>query len=393
MNKTKVLFLLPSLSGGGAERVITDLLPHLDNDFITTKIGLLCHEGAYLDLVSKEQLLAPRNGRFLKKPQQEKHTPIWQGLVYLFKSISLIRYYLKQFSPDIVITVTESMNVMSQIYRLFPEAPHAKWILRIGNNSYKELHDAFRSKPLQWVIKRFYTRAYQKASHILAISQGIKNMMQSQFGVSENHITVIHNPLNLARINTLKQEPLPPFIKTPYLLSVGRIGDFQKRIDILIHAYHASEARQRGIPLYIIGNYAPSDLACQLIKQLHLETHVYLLGFQSNPYSLMANSLAMIHTAEWEGFACVIAEGLACGTLVISSDCDFGPREIIEHGKSGILVPINHTEKFTEEINTIIRHPERRTSYAEKALIRAKQFELSQTLKHYKELIRNHVKH
>ncbi len=386
MNKPVVLFLMPSLSGGGAERVILNVITHLNPDRCEGKIGVMCNNGEYHAQCPPAFLLSPPFNKFLTKPLTEKRTPIIQGIRYLVGTLRYVHAYLSQLAPDIVVTVTESMNIMSLIYRILPSAKQRKWILRVGNNADKELQDASPNPPLQWIMKWLYSRAYARADHVLAISDGVKSMLVSEFRVPPDHITVIHNPIDLNRIKEKSQAPIPSDIRLPYLISAGRIGDRQKRIDILIQGYAASQAKNLNIPLYIIGKYAPADFPVKLVRDLNLGTHIIFLGFQDNPYSLMANAQAMIHTAEWEGFGCVIAEGLACGSWVIATDCDFGPREIIEHEKNGVLIPVNQAHDVTQQINRVISHPNQRTQFSKAAIERASHFDVSQIVSRYEAL-------
>ena len=384
----KILFLLPALSGGGAERAIIDVVTHLDSQFYDAKIGVMSRDGDYS--IPDSYLLCPLKDRFLKKPSKEKYTSIIDGLRYLIGTFGMVRGYLKRFEPDVIVTVTESMNIMSRFYRRWGPSTESRWICRVGNNAFRELQDAFPSPWIQKKMVRFYAKSYQRASHILAISHGVKSMLMDQFGIDDHQISVIHNPVNVDKINGLSTHPSP--VSGPYFVAIGRLSDHQKRIDILVDAYECSQAHQRHIPLYLIGKYQKSDPIYRDVQARGLGTHILFAGFQANPYVWMSHALAVVHTAEWEGFCSVIAEALACGTRVISTDCDFGPREILTPD-CGVLTPVNDANAIRNAIDTVVREIDTLPQVSASATCRAREFDVHRVTNRYAQLVKDIYTH
>ena len=91
-----------------------------------------------------------------------------------------------------------------------------------------------------------------------------------------------------------------------------------------------------------------------LINQLGLRADVSLLGFVDNPYAYMAHSAAFVLSSAWEGFGNVIAEALAVGTPVVSTNCESGPAEILANGKYGELTPVGDAKAMAEAILSIL---------------------------------------
>ena len=88
----------------------------------------------------------------------------------------------------------------------------------------------------------------------------------------------------------------------------------------------------------------------RLAEQLGIAEHVDLPGFRVNPFAYMSKARLMVHSSKYEGFPNVLVQAMACGTPVVSTDCDHGPREILEGGKWGRLVPVGDAEAMAEAI-------------------------------------------
>jgi glycosyltransferase involved in cell wall biosynthesis len=132
-----------------------------------------------------------------------------------------------------------------------------------------------------------------------------------------------------------------PFFKPaspPVFLGVGRLTA-QKDFANLIRAFAIVRARMPA-RLVILGTGDLLGALQQLARMLAVQGDVCFAGFVANPYAYMARSAALVVSSRFEGLSTVLIEGLASGTRIVSTDCPSGPREILEHGRFGALVPV-----------------------------------------------------
>ena len=87
----------------------------------------------------------------------------------------------------------------------------------------------------------------------------------------------------------------------------------------------------------ILGEGPERGNLLRLAEELGVAERIDLPGFQVNPFAYMSKARLMVHSSKYEGFPNVLVQAMACGTPVVSTDCDHGPREILEDGKWGRL--------------------------------------------------------
>ncbi len=189
-----------------------------------------------------------------------------------------------------------------------------------------------------WLARRFYPWA----DTVIAVSEGVADDLVSCLGLSRAQITVIPNPVVSDDIEALANEPLehPWFAPgaPPVLLAAGRLTT-QKAFPTLLQAF-ARLVPERDLRLMILGE-GPDRGALQAeIDALGLGARVALPGFDPNPFRYLARARLFVLSSAWEGLPGVLIQAMACGTPVVSTDCPSGPREVLENGRLGPLVPV-----------------------------------------------------
>ena len=109
--------------------------------------------------------------------------------------------------------------------------------------------------------------------------------------------------------------------------------------------------------LVILGEGPERGNLLRLAEELGVAERIDLPGFQVNPFAYMSKARLMVHSSKYEGFPNVLVQAMACGTPVVSTDCDHGPREILEDEKWGRLVPVGDSEAMAEAIMETLRDP------------------------------------
>ena len=170
----------------------------------------------------------------------------------------------------------------------------------------------------------------------------------------------------------------------PLVLSVGRLN-WQKAYHDLIHAFAALPCDSRG-SLVILGEGELLGELQELAGQIGLQNSVYFPGFLKNPWWFMAQCDLFVSSSVWEGFGLVLAEAMACGVPVVSTESP-GPVEVIEHGVSGLLVPAGDVKALSLEMNRCLTDESLRQSLIAGGLVRVTRFLPETTYSGYVELI------
>ncbi|MDN6180309.1 MAG: glycosyltransferase [Halomonas subglaciescola] len=202
-------------------------------------------------------------------------------------------------------------------------------------------------------IKRLKVARLYSGRKVIGVSQGIIDRLRSVMKVRATKAVCLHNPLDLEAIR--RQAMVSPHdVPERFLLFVGRLDQRAKRFDRLLEGY-----RQSGVdlPLLIVGEGGDRPAVRQQVERLGLENNVTLLGHRDTPYGYMKRATALLLSSDYEGFPLVIAEALACGTPVVSTDCPSGPREILTGELSRYLVPMNDTSAFADAIRDVVKQP------------------------------------
>jgi len=378
-HKKNLMIIIHSLKGGGAERVVVNLLKGLSRrDF---SITLLLYEGIF-------DYLLPENVEVITLDIRSSRNILKTTRGFFLKIISIARL-IKKNKPDIVFSLLSDTNVITILARSL-SGVHSKVIVSERNHPTLSLKN-----DLYGGITKFLMRyCYPKAERIIAISQGIKKDLLENFNLPEGKIEVIYNPVDIAEIERLSAEEINhPWVngELPIIISIGRLTK-QKGHSYLIKVF--SIVRQ-SLPcrLVIIGTGEEEENLVNMVNTLGLKNDVEFLGFQRNPFKYMARSSLFISASRYEGFGNVLVEAMALGLPVISTDCPSGPAEIIEHGKNGILVPIEDEGRLERTIVKLLTNDELRRKLSSEAKIRAQYFALDKRVEQYRDVFLQTSRH
>ena len=334
----KVLVLTGWLNGGGAERVVVQLLGGSKLIGADVELGLLRRQGAYIDDVDPRiihtrgwgERLFPSNGTNASfyRPHRIAMSAITGPLVF--------RDVVTETRPDVVMSVGRGPNLLTFAALAGLGAERPAWIVRDGNNLRRMTGDEAlggRRRRLGLALTR---RAYRSADCVMVNSHALAGDMAEFLGVDARSVRVVKNPLDIASIRRAAAEDFPLGIEGPFIFSAGRLTH-QKGFDVLIRAFAASGFR-RSHRLVIAGEGADHQALEALAATLGLSERVVFPGFQRNPWAWMRRADLYVLSSRWEGCPNALAEALACGAPAVASDCPFGPSELVTHGQDGWLV-------------------------------------------------------
>ena len=251
-------------------------------------------------------------------------------------AVSLARY-MKYRAPEALLAAGHRFNLAASWARKM--APGCRVFLSVHNTmsteaSYKgRFHSAKRMRS----IGTFYVWA----DGIVAVSRGVADDLLSNTRIPESLVRVIHNPIVTPELVKRSKEsvdhPWLAFDGPPVIISVGRLSS-QKAFHFLIEAF-STIRNVMDCRLIILGEGNERERLLGLINKLGLKHAVDMPGFMDNPHSWMAKASVFVLSSLYEGFGNVLVEALAVGTPVVSTDCPSGPREILDNGRYGKLVP------------------------------------------------------
>lgn len=177
---------------------------------------------------------------------------------------------------------------------------------------------------------------FRKAYAVAAVAEAIKERVEALYGYK--NVAAIYNPIETKKIARMASEPIA--FTFPFIVGVGRMAlNNIKQFDIMIAAYSRSQYCKDGVKLVLVGDGPQRPELETLAERLDIADKVVFTGFSDNPFAYMGKALFLMLTSRNEGFPNVITEAYACGTPVVSFDCQSGPREVIEHERNGLLVP------------------------------------------------------
>lgn len=354
MRNNRIAMILPELGGGGAERVFLLLARSLATTGIDVDLLLLKKRGEYLSLLSKDIRIIPltNNAR--------------QGIGPFELTGALIRLiiYLKKNNIDALLSTLSRTNLFAVCaWKL--SGSRCRMILREANTLHN-IHNKGLRLLMSWI--------YPWANHIIAISKGVAADMQS-LGIKKKNISVIYNPVDIAAVQKLSQEPSGhPWLSdksVPVITAVGRLVP-QKDFDTLITAF-SKALKQRDLYLLILGSGPLRAPLQKKINALDLSGAVDLVGFQDNPFAYIKASDLLVMSSRWEGFGMVLIEALACGVNIVSTDCHSGPSEILENGRYGTLVPVGDSDRLAKAILATLDKPLAKSILLHRAAFFAKE--------------------
>lgn len=313
-----IAIFVPSLRGGGAERVMLTLANAFGERGHNVDLVLAKAEGPYLPEVS------------------EKVRLIDLGVPRVLRSLWPLYRYLRRERPDAMLSALNYANVIAILaWKLAGVPTH----LAVSERS------SLAIQPKQTngkITRRLMRWLYPKADKVICVSKGIETDMQSIIGVPASKTMTIYNPVDVEAIQEKMTAPLDhPWFNTKtatVILAAGRLTE-AKDYPTLLQAF-ARLRRDRDARLIILGQGKEKPRLKALAQDLDISNDVDFVGFQKNPYAWMARCDLFVMSSAWEGFPNVLVQAMACGVPVVSTNCRTGPDEILENGKWGRLVPV-----------------------------------------------------
>jgi glycosyltransferase involved in cell wall biosynthesis len=334
----KIALFVPSLRGGGAERVMLNLARGFVEQGLSVDLVLTKAEGPYLAMVPQEVNVVDLRSRRV-----------------LWSMLGLVRY-LRQARPAVLLSAMDHANVVAFLARVLSRVP-TRTIGTIHNTLGPTVASArtLRQRLMPLWVRIFYPIG----GHLVAVSEGVAKDFVSVTGIDRSRLSVILNPVItpdlFARADEIVQHPWFMLPGAPVIVGVGRLTK-QKGFLHLVRAFAVVRASQPA-RLVILGEGEDRPKIESLVRELGLAEDVDLPGFVENPYQYLKRANAFVLSSEWEGLPTVLIEAIALGTPVVATACPSGPSEILGPG-SEWLVPVGDVETLAAVIARRLATPD-----------------------------------
>lgn len=195
-----------------------------------------------------------------------------------------------------------------------------------------------------------------RMDHVIAVAERVADDAVDNFCVPRDLVEVIYNPILTGNILERASRPVDhPWFGDhgpPVFVSVGRLTR-QKNYPLLLRAFR-DLTRERDARLVILGKGEERGNLEALTESLGVNESVSLPGFVDNPFAYVARASAFVLSSDWEGLPSVLIEALAVECPIVSTDCPSGPREILDGGRFGRLVPMGDRERLADAMAAIL---------------------------------------
>ena len=324
LKKKKVAIICPTLSRGGAERVVGLLSKQIESsvediflllfntDEITYDYG-----GKIIDLGFKKNFKISRY-KLLNRIRTTKQ---------YFKLLMEIRKQKKQLDIDVSISFMDTPNIINILSRVRDRIVLS---VRINKSIQDNKHNIILSKKIEIILMKLL---YKYSDRIIAASEGIKLDLLNNFNLKENLLTTIYNFTDVDNIIELKNKSIPDqyeyfFENHEVIINVGRF-EYQKNQINLLEEFEMINREFENTRLVLIGQGTLENRIREKINELKISDKVLIIPYTTNPFMYINRTKIFVLNSYFEGYPNTLLEAMACGVPIISTDCKSGPREII----------------------------------------------------------------
>ncbi len=316
-----VAIFIDSLGGGGAERVMINLAKGLADSG---------HQPYIFCLESRKDHELPENipvrilysGKKLRK------------IINVFNLASTVKD-LQNLVSSVAKNIGEfdlHLSNLDPTNKVLSRCDFHKVFYILHNSMEEEIARDKKLGPLKY-WKKLRAKRVMNHKNLVAVSEGVSKEAITLGVITPKSVTTIYNPCDAKKITELSNIPNPEIPVFPYLIHVGRVVK-QKRHDVLFRAL-------KNVPeIKLVLLCKDIDKAKKLAKKHGIEDRIVTPGFTTNPYNWIKNAKLMVLSSDFEGLPTVLVESLICNTPVVSTDCKYGPAEILTCDMANYLSPV-----------------------------------------------------
>ena len=324
--KIKILFLIESLAGGGAEKVLSVIIKHFNYEKYEVTVCSVVDEGVYCEEIRRQVTHYKPIISYKGSSLSRFWNKIKYKLIYLYLPLSWVYKLFIPQGNDIEIAFCEGFVTKLLSYA---KSKKVAWV-----------HTDLKDNP--WPIKlgiyqdvEEERKVYLNFHRIVCVSQSTRQSFINLYGLEDKTIT-IYNPVDVNDIRSKVVQKKGEEGAVIKLISVGRLVP-QKGFDRLLKVVKRLHDNGYSLHLLILGEGDERKNLEKYVESHNMQSYVSLPGFSLIPYQKMSESDLFVCPSRAEGYSLVIAEAMVLGIPVISTYCS-GPNELLQEGKYGMLV-------------------------------------------------------
>jgi glycosyltransferase involved in cell wall biosynthesis len=361
-----------NLSGGGVLRVQSTLLDHLRRSGFDLTLF-------YLNRVEHESPapcgLVPEFGAPGESELNRRMPGVFRRLIALARESDIV-FGMQDGRPiDLAIVVGRLSH-----------RPVVGWIHNLPARSGQDFPGGH-----PWITRHLYPRA----NRLVAVSSGIAEDLVHWSPRSARNVVSLPNPVNVAEVRRLGEPPPPHWARAifarPTIVGMGWLTR-RKGFDMLLESFAKVVRTGHDANLLLLGEGEERAALETQAGSLGLHDRVFMPGYHPNPYPLLSRAEAFVLSSRHEGLPTVILEAMSLGVPVVAFDCPFGPADILDGGRCGLLVPAEQPDAMADAISNLLASVELREHFRDLGLERAMQYDTSVVTKRFEALFLDLIK-
>ncbi len=301
-----------------------------------------------------------------------------QNIIGFFHELTWVRKKIKRHNPQIILSVDVRCNLLAITSKILSFGRH-KVIATTHIDLGKTIFD--KSTPgVNYVLKFLVKSFYNSADSLVGVSKNVSKNLKNDFNLQKK-VTTIYNG------REEKNKPKLHFNKRKkIILTVGRLVEQKDHIN-LINAFKILTVKLPSASLFIASDGPKRKELENYVKNLKLTKNIKFLGWVKNINRYFKKSDLFVLSSKREGFAYVLIEAMSGGLPIVSTDTPYGPAEVLDNGKYGVIVPMNDPHSLQKAMYKLLTNKKLHDRYAHKAIVRSRYFSLERMLMGYKSII------
>lgn len=347
----KLLFVIPSLGSGGAERVASTLI----NEWAVKK-------NITIDII----VLNEGDDFYLLNPNVNVHKLNYKGgqrairkLISLFILLFKLHFVINKINPSVILSFIREANIFTLLATLL-----TKNKVVISERDSPSAH-------VSWGYNILRKITYPWAKSLIAQTTDYKNYISTI--VDKSNIVVIPNPIREIIFNEIPREKI--------ILNVGRL--IHEKGQLLLLQAFSKIKDNNDWKLVILGGGVLKDVLLQEAEKLNIRDRVHLMGVSDNVDDWLNRASIFAFSSISEGFPNALLEAMVAGVPCVSFNCISGPKDIIVNGKNGYLVEVGNIDEFAKKINFLINNEQTRNSFSSESMLIAKKYTVDSIAEQY----------
>lgn len=359
--KKKILFIIDSLTGGGAEKVLVNLVNNMNTDEFDITVETMFFNGV------NAQFLKPEIKLFCRK------APLFQGVSHLLKRLPdklLYKYFIGNAKYDVIVA--------------FMHGASAKVVSGCPDKNIKKYVWIHTKEIERGTIVKFYPTkeqtvdSYSRFDRIIAVSEDVKDSFDRYSNLGDK-IIVRYNVNDTKKIKKLAEEPFDRNTDTFYISTFGRLAG-EKRFDRLVNTAKLLKNDGLNFEIHVFGTGAEKERLESLINETETSDCVFLDGFIDNPYKVFSNSDLFVCSSDTEGLSTAMSEAVILGVPVISTDVS-GAKEVLGDNNEYGIVTGKSENGLYKAIKSLMTDKELYAHYKKAVAERSSFFDTDETVK------------